>query len=176
MSDETNALLTIGVVLPWGCGPAEEIETGQQPVAVGGDVDSSPGVTFSQVGKTVGIDRANEPPSAGTFTSTNTLAYGGWLADLDGDGRLDYFGVNHGQFHPRSHHHHQEEDQVRHARATKRDRLQLALACPEELLQLDIFTDGSDRNYRREEWSRRFASLIFLTKTWASDTPAVTPP
>lgn len=61
------------------------------------NTDPTPSLTFSQVGRTVGILRSNEPASAGTFSANGTLAYGGWLADLDGDGKLDYFGVNHGQ-------------------------------------------------------------------------------
>jgi hypothetical protein len=46
----------------------------------------------------VGIDRSKEPASAGAFTAAGTIAYGGWLADLDGDGRLDYYAVNHAQY------------------------------------------------------------------------------
>jgi hypothetical protein len=64
---------------------------------VNGGVDPNPTITFTQVGMTVGINRSNEPASAGTFTSAGTVAYGGWLADLDGDGLLDYYGVNHAQ-------------------------------------------------------------------------------
>jgi hypothetical protein len=49
-----------------------------------------------------GIVRSQEPSSAGPFASSGTLAYGAWLADLDGDARLDYYGVNHGQTPHRS--------------------------------------------------------------------------
>src|SRR5262245_65551804 len=62
-----------------------------------GSADPEPVISFVQVGSAVGIDRANEPASAGTFDGAGTLAYGSWLADLDGDGRLDYFAMNHGQ-------------------------------------------------------------------------------
>ncbi|HEU4729649.1 MAG TPA: CRTAC1 family protein [Kofleriaceae bacterium] len=62
-----------------------------------GGRDPSPTIAFTQVGRSAGIDRSNEPPSAGTFTAADTLAYGAWLADLDGDGRLDYYAVNHAQ-------------------------------------------------------------------------------
>ena len=63
-----------------------------------GGVDPSPVISFVQVGLSVGIDRSTEPASAGSFVANNDLAYGSWLADLDGDGRLDYYAVNHGQF------------------------------------------------------------------------------
>jgi hypothetical protein len=63
----------------------------------GGTIDPNPSLAFTQVGLAAGINRANEPPSAGPFNSTDTLAYGSWLADLDGDGRLDYYAVNHSQ-------------------------------------------------------------------------------
>jgi len=69
---------------------------------IGGQTDPNPNITFTQVGRTVGIDRSNEPASAGPFNSSGTLAYGGWLADLDGDARLDYYAVNHGQTPHRS--------------------------------------------------------------------------
>lgn len=62
-----------------------------------GGSDPDPVIGFAQVGKVAGIDRSNEPLSAGTFSDAGTLAYGSWLADLDGDGRLDYFAMNHGQ-------------------------------------------------------------------------------
>lgn len=87
--------LVIGLVLPWACG-SEDVETEQQP-AIGSTADPNPSITFTQVARTVGIDRSNEPPSAGTFTSSGTLAYGAWLADFDNDGRLDYYAVNHAQ-------------------------------------------------------------------------------
>jgi hypothetical protein len=63
----------------------------------GSGADPSPSIAFVQVGLAAGINRSNEPPSAGPFDPTNTLAYGSWLADLDGDGRLDYYAVNHSQ-------------------------------------------------------------------------------
>ncbi len=68
------------------------------PAGNGSDIDPSPSLTFVEVGPSVGINRATEPASAGAFVPNNDLAYGSWLADLDGDGRLDYFAVNHGQF------------------------------------------------------------------------------
>jgi len=100
----TCASLTRGHLLPllapwlWvlGCGSGEDDSEMQQP-AIGSNVDPGPTIRFSQVGRTVGLNRSNEPASAGTFSATGTLAYGSWLADLDGDGKLDYFGVNHGQ-------------------------------------------------------------------------------
>jgi VCBS repeat protein len=62
-----------------------------------GAIDPNPSIAFTQIGLKAGINRSNEPPSAGPFDPTNTLAYGTWLADLDGDGRLDYYAVNHSQ-------------------------------------------------------------------------------
>src|SRR5262245_16329502 len=88
--------LTIGMAVT-GCGTGGEVEGEQQSAAIGTGAEPSPTVTFTQNASTVGLARNNEPPSAGTFTSANTLAYGSWLADIDGDGRVDYFGVNHGQ-------------------------------------------------------------------------------
>jgi hypothetical protein len=70
--------------------------TGAMPPGAG-NIDPNPSIAFTQVGLTAGINRANEPPSAGPFNPTDTLAYGTWLADLDGDGRLDYYAVNHSQ-------------------------------------------------------------------------------
>jgi chitodextrinase len=81
------------------CGPGEadeEVDAVRQP-AIGSTGDPNPNVTFTQVGRTVGLDRSNEPSSAGAFNGSGTIAYGGWLADLDGDGRLDFYAVNHGQ-------------------------------------------------------------------------------
>ncbi|HET7505473.1 MAG TPA: CRTAC1 family protein [Kofleriaceae bacterium] len=72
-------------------GPAD----GTPPLA--GGRDPNPKLTFTQVGRSVGIDRSREPASAGSFAADGTLAYGAWLADLDGDGRLDYYAVNHAQ-------------------------------------------------------------------------------
>jgi len=122
-----HSLLAIGFVLPAACSSTNGGGSPTQPPDVAPDggpgatpsdaatdavldaapppgsppgtgADPSPSIRFTQVAKTVGIDRASEPGSAGPFTSMNTLAYGSWLADLDGDGRLDYFGVNHGQY------------------------------------------------------------------------------
>jgi len=45
----------------------------QQSAAIGSNADPSPTITFTQVATTVGLNRNNEPPSAGTFTSANTL-------------------------------------------------------------------------------------------------------
>ncbi|HET7500367.1 MAG TPA: PKD domain-containing protein [Kofleriaceae bacterium] len=92
-----NRFLMIGVASVIACDPAEPVDGDPQAAVVSAAADPGPTITFTQVGRSVGINRANEPPSAGTFTSANTLAYGSWLADLDGDGQLDYFGVNHGQ-------------------------------------------------------------------------------
>ncbi|HZJ62139.1 MAG TPA: VCBS repeat-containing protein [Kofleriaceae bacterium] len=66
-----------------------------------GTSDPSPRLMFTQVATTAGIDRANEPASAAnapTDTPTDSYAYGAWLADVDGDGKLDYYAVNHGQW------------------------------------------------------------------------------
>src|SRR5262245_9658556 len=71
---------------------------GNDPDPIHGGVDPNPGIAFTQVAQAVGIDRSNEPGSAGPFSGSGTLAYGGWLADLDGDGLLDYYGVNHAQW------------------------------------------------------------------------------
>jgi hypothetical protein len=62
-----------------------------------GGRDPNPTLRFTQVGRSVGIDRHHEPASAGTFSASETVAYGAWLADFDGDGRLDYYAVNHAQ-------------------------------------------------------------------------------
>jgi hypothetical protein len=64
---------------------------------IGGGADPNPVVAFTQVTHAVGIDRSNEPASAGPFDGSLTYAYNALLADLDGDGRLDYYAVNHGQ-------------------------------------------------------------------------------
>lgn len=105
-----SALLALGVIAWVACGPAGSGDDAQPPVggpdamvpdgstpAPFGGADPNPAISFMQVGKAVGIDRANEPASAGAFSAAGTLAYGSWLADLDGDGRLDYFAMNHGQ-------------------------------------------------------------------------------
>jgi hypothetical protein len=102
-----SALLALGVIGSAACGSGTDDGDGGMgppvttpdaggPVPFGG-ADPSPTIRFTQVGKMVGIDRANEPASAGTFSAQGTLAYGSWLADYDGDGRLDYFAMNHGQ-------------------------------------------------------------------------------
>jgi hypothetical protein len=93
-----SEILRIALVVLLACDPGGGLEATQPSAVIGGGADPDPTLTFTQVAKPVGIDRSNEPPSAGAFTSSDTLAYGGWLADLDGDGRLDYFGVNHGQW------------------------------------------------------------------------------
>src|SRR5215468_6723876 len=81
--------------------PSDDADPGPPPDARppgnGSDIDPSPSITFTQVALADGINRSNEPASAGRFGPTNTLAYGSWLADLDGDGRLDYYAVNHSQ-------------------------------------------------------------------------------
>ena len=77
------------------CGGNAGSMAGGRPA--GGGIDPNPSIAFTQVGLNAGIKRSNEPASAGPFDPTNTLAYGTWLADLDGDGRLDYYAVNHSQ-------------------------------------------------------------------------------
>jgi PKD domain/FG-GAP-like repeat len=93
----STCLVGIALSVSWsaGCSPADEGEIEQ--AAIGSNADLNPIITFTQVGKSVGIDRSTEPPSAGTFSANGTLAYGGWLADFDNDSRLDYYAVNHGQ-------------------------------------------------------------------------------
>lgn len=102
-------LFTIGLALCGACGPGgdrSQTAPGGDAAAPGGDAappgsggppDPHPAIAFAQVGRIVGIDRSTEPASAGGFDPSGTLAYGAWLADLDGDGRLDYYAVNHGQ-------------------------------------------------------------------------------
>jgi hypothetical protein len=70
---------------------------GAVPPSGNGAPDPGPRIGFAEVARDAGIVRSDEPPSAGAFNPANTLAYGTWLADLDGDGRLDYYAVNHGQ-------------------------------------------------------------------------------
>ena len=89
-------LLTVGLLWSVACSSSIDDSEVAQP-AIGSNVDPNPSIAFAQAGRTAGIVRSNEPPSAGAFTSTNTLAYGSWLADLDGDGLLDYYATNHGQ-------------------------------------------------------------------------------
>ncbi|HEU4730362.1 MAG TPA: PKD domain-containing protein [Kofleriaceae bacterium] len=92
-----NRILMISIASLAACDPAERLDGESQAAIVAAAADPSPTISFTQVGRSVGINRASEPPSAGTFTSAGTLAYGSWLADLDGDGLLDYYAVNHGQ-------------------------------------------------------------------------------
>ena len=94
----TRAWFAGVAMIPLACGPATEVVLTPSVEAVSGDTDPNPVITFTQVATLVGINRSNEPASAGSFSASGTLAYGGWLVDLDGDGRLDYFGVNHGQW------------------------------------------------------------------------------
>src|SRR5262245_7730024 len=91
------AWFVIGLAAPLACGPGEDDMAAIQEPAIGSNSDPSPSIAFTQGARTLGTRRSNEPASAGTFNASGTLAYGGWLADLDGDGLLDYFGVNHGQ-------------------------------------------------------------------------------
>src|SRR4051812_5410706 len=100
-------LVSIGLVLPLACAPSEHDSDGMQAPApdggsgdggsdgggdggdmqdpgIGSNPDPSPDIAFTQVARTVGILRSNEPASAGPFDASGTLAYGGWLADLDG--------------------------------------------------------------------------------------------
>jgi len=91
-----KALVAIVPTLVLACTPGDEIDFVSSSL-IGSSADPAPSVTFSQVAASVGLDRRNEPASAGTFTSTGTYPYGGWLADLNSDGLLDYYAVNHGQ-------------------------------------------------------------------------------
>jgi hypothetical protein len=93
---KAKSVLVLGLALPCACDPGEDTSAVQQ-AAIGSPADPNPRISFTQVAQTVGINRSREPASAGSFDGTNTLAYGSWLADLDGDGRLDYYAVNHGQ-------------------------------------------------------------------------------
>lgn len=100
------------LVLPMACGSSSGDGSGQPDANAPPDAESEPDagasdagdetypnpiVTFTQEGKPAGIDRSREPPSAGPFSASGTYSYGGWLADLDGDERLDYYAVNHSQ-------------------------------------------------------------------------------
>jgi len=94
-----------------GCGSGDRGAAGSPPDGDGGpptggsgmrppndgNVDPNPRIAFTQVGRAAGINRSNEPASAGPFPSVEPYAYGSWLADLDGDGKLDYYAVYHGQ-------------------------------------------------------------------------------
>src|SRR5512139_733036 len=101
MDSRIVALVGSGLLCACG-GAASNAEPGSQPARSFSNldaVDPSPAVTFVQVARSVGIDRRREPASAGPYTDAGTYPYGSWLADLDGDRRLDYYAVNHGQ-HP----------------------------------------------------------------------------
>jgi len=68
--------------------------------AIGDNSDPAPALLFSQQALAVGLLRSNEPASSTGCAvpgPSETLAYGTWLADFDGDGDLDVYGVNHGQ-------------------------------------------------------------------------------
>ena len=100
MDSRIVALVGSGLLCACG-GAASNAVPGSQPVPSSSNLDAadpSPAVTFVQVARSVGIERRREPASAGPYTDTGTCQYGSWLADLDGDGRLDYYAVNHGQF------------------------------------------------------------------------------
>lgn len=65
--------------------------------------DPSPTIAFSQVAMAVGLTRSNEPVAAAAYPAGgSTLAYGTYLADFNGDGKLDAYAVNHGQTPHRS--------------------------------------------------------------------------
>jgi hypothetical protein len=96
----------IGLAGTLGCGATESGPDGMPPGTM--DLppspppppDRSPRIGFEQVGKTVGIVRSNEPASAANIPQPGgapPIVYGSWLADLDGDGRLDYYAVSHSQ-------------------------------------------------------------------------------
>ena len=68
-----SALLALGVIGS-ACGSTGS-EGGDDDGPPGG-ADPSPVIGFTQVGRMVGIDRANEPASAGPFNPDATLAYG----------------------------------------------------------------------------------------------------
>jgi hypothetical protein len=60
---------------------------------------------FQQEALTRGLDRLREVAAASAIpfdTTTTNLPYGTFFGDLDGDGRLDVYAVNHGQFPHRS--------------------------------------------------------------------------
>ncbi len=81
-----------------GCSEIREQST-SETARLTGNADPNPVISFTQNALAVGLNRANEPPSAATCAplGTGDLAYGTWLADFDGDGRLDVYDVNHGQ-------------------------------------------------------------------------------
>src|SRR5262245_53410911 len=82
-----GALFALGLALA-GCGsrdgggmmqpPTPDAPTGDgiMPELPPGSVDPDPIISFGQVAKAVGIDRSNEPASAGPFSASGTLAYG----------------------------------------------------------------------------------------------------
>jgi hypothetical protein len=84
-----------------GCTSAK---TSVQTRYIGENGDPSPVLTFIQQGTALGLIRSNEPPSASSIPqpAQGTLAYGTFLADFDGDGDVDVYGVNHGQAAHRS--------------------------------------------------------------------------
>lgn len=80
-----------------GC--SSTTKTPVQTRYIGENGDPSPVLTFLQQGTALGLTRSNEPPSASSCPqpAQGTLAYGTFLADFDGDGDVDVYGVNHGQ-------------------------------------------------------------------------------
>src|SRR6185436_20615797 len=84
-------------VLACACSSGGVGEAENAAEVIGGGADPNPVVTFTQVTHAAGIDRSNEPVSAGPFDGSLTYAYNALLADLNGDGLLDYYAVNHGQ-------------------------------------------------------------------------------
>src|ERR1051325_6436659 len=90
----TCSLATASLAVIGACGPATDEGETAQP-AIGSSTDPNPSISFTQVARSVGIDRSNEPASAGAFNASGTLAYGSWLADLDGDGRLRHHAGKH---------------------------------------------------------------------------------
>lgn len=82
---------------PDGGEPGDDGGPDARPPGSSGIVDPDPSIAFTQVGLAAGINRSNEPASAGRFDPTFAAAYGSWLVDLDGDGRLDYYAVHHSQ-------------------------------------------------------------------------------
>src|SRR5262245_46321599 len=83
--------------LACACSSGEPGESEHAAEVIGGGADPNPVIKFTQVTHAAGIDRSNEPASAGAFDGSLTYAYNALLADLDGDGLLDYYAVNHGQ-------------------------------------------------------------------------------
>jgi hypothetical protein len=81
------------------CGGGGAGVESRSAAVVGAPADPSPTISFTQVGRAVGLVRANEPASASACPTKrlNPLPYGTWLSDFDGDGLLDVYSVNHGQ-------------------------------------------------------------------------------